>query len=179
MFKELSPTDVTMRELNYFTRGKAMHEALQGLFLSNPRRFKKEYPVDFEDTEATIDLYDNRLKVAIEFKTHDTEDIEQPHKFHLDQLKYYMAILDLDKGAVIYQLLRHKGEKPLKQFPVYMKKWERLAQLAKLSSEMESLKNAVDKKDPSLARAIYDDKELNWLCWTCPFKTECEGMRPT
>lgn len=154
-----------------------MHEALQSLITSNPRRFKKEYPIEYGEIEGSVDLYDTKYKIPIEFKSHDTETIDKPHSYHEDQLKYYMAILNVPFGVIMYQLLRQKKKGFLVQFVIQMSEWERMRQLSKLSEEMEKLLRAVDNKDPSFARAIYHDNDLKWLCWSCPYQSECYRIR--
>ena len=54
---------------------------------------------------------------------------------------------------------------------------QRVEQLEKLVKETRSLQNARKAKDPSLARHVYSDRELNWLCRECPYVKECEKIR--
>jgi hypothetical protein len=54
---------------------------------------------------------------------------------------------------------------------------QRKEQLDKLVTEMKSYRNAMEAKDPSLARGVYSDVELKWLCGDCPYLEECEQMR--
>jgi len=31
-------------------------------------------------------------------------------------------------------------------------------------------------KDPSLARGVFSDKNMNWLCKDCPYVRSCENI---
>jgi hypothetical protein len=42
VFKEIDPLPMTDKDLNLFSSGRAIHEAVQSLFMSNPRRFETE-----------------------------------------------------------------------------------------------------------------------------------------
>jgi hypothetical protein len=51
---------------------------------------------------------------------------------------------------------------------------QRLDQLKKLTEEFNSLQQAVKLKDPSIARGVYSDGSMNWLCKDCPYLKKCE-----
>lgn len=57
-----------------------------------------------------------------------------------------------------------------------MTEQQRKDQLEKLARD-NHLQKALKAMDPSLARGIYLDKELNWLCKECPYAKDCETMR--
>lgn len=88
-----------------------------------------------------------------------------------------MAMQNSPIGYMIYQCIMHFGDRPWREFKVTMTEQQRKEQLEKLVMEITSLQNAMKAKDPSLARNIYLDKELNWLCKECPYAKECETMR--
>jgi hypothetical protein len=46
VFKEIDSLPVTDKDLNIFSSGRAVHEAVQSLFNSNQRRFEKEKYVE-------------------------------------------------------------------------------------------------------------------------------------
>jgi len=69
------------------------------------------------------------------------------------------------------------GNNPWKIFKVTMTEQERTEQLGKLVREIRSLQVAMKAKDPSLARGIYLDKELKWLCEDCAYLKKCEEIR--
>jgi hypothetical protein len=64
-----------------------------------------------------------------------------------------------------------------RQFKITINEQERNEQLEKLEREITSLQVAMKQKDPSLARDIYLDRGLNWLCRECPYAKECERTR--
>jgi hypothetical protein len=83
----------------------------------------------------------------------------RPNKWDVQQLRYYMSMVDSEEGVIIYQV-----NVPMKYaiFPVYMNERER-----KEERDTLSLYHAIETRDPSAAKAIYDDKELEWLCKKC------------
>ena len=54
---------------------------------------------------------------------------------------------------------------------------ERKEQLDKLVVEADSLKGAMEERDPSLARPVYADPKLNWLCSDCQYQVNCKRMQ--
>jgi hypothetical protein len=88
-----------------------------------------------------------------------------------------MAMQGASVGYMVYQCLMHFGSSPFRLFRVTMNEQQRLEQLEKLVKEIGSLQDARKAKDPSLARNVYLNKELNWLCRECPYAKECEKMR--
>jgi hypothetical protein len=71
----------------------------------------------------------------------------------------------------------HFGDRPWREFKVTMTQEQRKQQLEKLVREITSLQIAMKAKDPALARGIFLDNELNWLCRECSYAKECENMR--
>jgi hypothetical protein len=39
------------------------------------------------------------------------------------------------------------------------------------------LQVALEARDPSLAKPVYDDPKLNWLCRECPYQVNCKRMQ--
>jgi hypothetical protein len=170
VFKSIDPLPITDKELNMYSSGRAVHEAVQWLFMSNPGRYEKEKYVEYNDIEGSIDIFDKKRNTPIEFKTLRSSNIEKPKSFQEEQLRYYMAMQDSSNGRMIYQCIMHFGDKPWREFKVTMTEQQRKGQLEKLVKEITSLQNAMKAKDPSLARSVYHDKE-------CPYSKECETMR--
>jgi CRISPR/Cas system-associated exonuclease Cas4 (RecB family) len=177
VFKEIDPLPVTDKDLNLFSSGRAIHEAVQSLFMSDPGRFEKEMYVDYKDIEGHIDIFDKKRKAPIEFKTRRSKSIDEPKDFQVEQLKYYMAMQGSSQGYMIYQCLMQFEGDSWRQFPIHMNKKQRNEQLKKLVREITSLQNAVKEKDPSLARDVNSDVDLNWLCKGCPYAKKCERIR--
>ena len=102
--------------------------------------------------------------------------------YNVDQLRYYMAILNSPSGYIIYQYLgkvKDSDGKDInwKQFKIEMSLTERQEQLRKLSNKMILLKNAIKMKNPALAEGVYDNWSLKWLCDSCPYLEPCKAMR--
>jgi hypothetical protein len=183
------PEEISFKKLGYFTSGKAVHSALQSLYRANRGRFECEKYLEHCGIVGTVDIYDKHRNIPIEFKTYragvwDSAPIlSKPMAYAQDQLMYYMAMLDSPVGHMIYQFLaqpRANGvDIVFKEFEIEMSQHERREKLGQLVQEVTTLKNAIKTKDPSIARAIYDNKNLNWLCKECKYVKECEGMRPT
>src|SRR5207245_773434 len=110
VFKKLNPTPITAKELNFFTSGRAIHDAIQMVANVNEEMFEIEKEIEFQGIQGHIDLYDTKANIPIECKSSRTKEIKEPKKFHIDQLKYYMAFTGADKGAILYQALMHFDE---------------------------------------------------------------------
>jgi CRISPR/Cas system-associated exonuclease Cas4 (RecB family) len=157
-----------------------MHEAIQKLFMSNRMRFEIEKYVEYEGIQGSVDIYDKKKNEPLEFKTLRSATINQPKIFHMEQLMYYMAMLDVPLGQIIYQCILQYGDNPFVCFEITMNQEERENQRKKLLKEIRSLQLAVIEKDPSKARGVFSDKEMNWLCRDCPYVKTCENMeKPT
>jgi hypothetical protein len=86
----------------------------------------------YQDIQGSVDIYDRRRNIPLEFKTTRASDIKEPKSFHVEQLKYYMSILGAEEGYMIYQLLMHFEETPFKAFRITMNANERKEQRDKL-----------------------------------------------
>jgi len=179
VFKQIDPIppSPTDREINMFSSGKSTHEAIQKLFMSNRMRFEVEKYVEHAGIQGSIDIYDKKKNEPIEFKTVRGATIREPKSFHVEQLRYYMAMLDVSIGQIIYQCLMQFGENPFVSFEVTMTETERQQQLLKLEQETNSLQQAISMKDPKLARGVFSDTGMNWLCKDCPYVKSCERIQ--
>jgi hypothetical protein len=176
VFQRIDRRPIGAKTVSIYSAGKAIHEAIQWLFLSDKRTFEREKYVEFEDIQGSVDIYDRRRNIPLEFKTTRASDIKEPKSFHVEQLKYYIAMLGASQGIVLYQLLMHFGNTPFRTFHILMNAQQRKDQRDKLVKEVSSLKRAMEAGDPSLARSVRQDPDLNWMCKDCPYSIECKTM---
>jgi hypothetical protein len=177
VYREIDRLPIDAKTVSIYSAGKAIHEAIQWLFLSDKRTFEREKYIEYEDIQGSVDIYDRRRNIPLELKTTRASEIQEPKTFHVEQLKYYMSILGAEEGYMIYQLLMHFDKTPFKSFRVTMNAQERIDQRLKLVRETNSLKRAIDAGDPSLARPVYNDPSLKWLCNDCPYLVDCKKIR--
>jgi CRISPR/Cas system-associated exonuclease Cas4 (RecB family) len=177
VYREIDPVPISAKTVSIFSAGKAIHGAVQWLFLFDKRTFEREKHLEFKDIQGSVDIYDRRRNIPLEFKTSRASDVREPKSFHVDQLKYYMAILDVPEGYMLYQCLLHFGDTPFKAFRITMNVQERQNQRDKLVKEVNSLKRAMEARDPSIARSVMNDPALNWLCKDCPYFTNCKRIQ--
>ena len=178
VFRKVDRRPIGAKTVSIYSAGKAIHEAIQLLFRSDKRTFELEKYVEFEDIQGSVDIYDRRRNIPLEFKTTRASDIKEPKSFHVEQLKYYISMLPgAQQGYLIYQLLMHFGDTPFKTFRIIMNAQERKDQRDKLVKEVNSLKRAIKAGDPSLARSVEKDQSLNWLCKDCPYLTDCKKIQ--
>jgi CRISPR/Cas system-associated exonuclease Cas4 (RecB family) len=171
--RRLIPQQTTMRELNFFTSGSSIHEALQVLAKSD-ERYEIEKEIKYEGMEGHVDIYDKRGNIPIEFKSSRTRGLKEPKAHHVQQLKYYMSILGADTGVLVYQFLMHFEDEPFKEFIVEMTGDERLRELNNLLTLQENFENGLESKKYMDVKGIFEDKNLNWLCKGCPLFDKCE-----
>lgn len=177
VFRRVYPKPTTMLELNFFTSGRAIHDAIQILAKSHDHgRFEIEKPILHKNIEGHIDLYDSVNNIPIECKTYRSSKIEDPKPHHVDQLKSYLAITNSETGVLLYQLLLNFDDTPFKEFEIRANEYDRKLQLWKLEHNAEIFRNAVDKRDPKLAPSVWDDPTLSWMCKSCPYRQECVKM---
>ena len=177
VFREIDRRPIGAKTVSIYSAGRAIHEAIQLLFLSDKRTFEREKYVEYQDIQGSIDIYDRKHNIPLEFKSARSSDIKEPKSFQVEQLKYYMSILDVPQGYMLYQCLLHFGETPFKAFKISMNAQERKDQRYKLIKEVNSLKRAMEAADPSLARSVIEDPALNWLCEDCPYLTDCKRIQ--
>lgn len=105
MFQKIDRLPIDAKSLSIYSVGKAVHEAIQWLFLSDKRTFEREKYIEYQDIQGSVDIYDRRRNIPLEFKTTRVSDIREAKRFHVEQLKYYMSMLDAPEGYMLYQLL--------------------------------------------------------------------------
>lgn len=167
----------TARELNYFSSGLGIHEAIQTLAQSDKKRFKKEKSVRYNKVEGHIDLYDQINKVPIEIKSIRKESSSEPMDYHIIQLKCYIAILGCDYGLLLYQLMLHKGDQPFVEYPIHTTYQERVRILHELDVRSTLLEEALKSGDPTNLPHIGKDENYEWMCNFCPHVMPCIEMR--
>jgi len=192
VFRKLSPTPCTMRDLNFFTSGRAIHDSIQQLanyasekmnesiqkmkfgehnVISN--RFDIEQAVEWEGIVGHIDLLDTTNNIPIECKSARMKEMDVPKAHYVSQLKAYMAILGSKTGTILVQLLLHFDDKPFREFEITMTEEEINTEKQKLILDKEFYLEALEKKDPMIARGVVDNKEMDWLCKSCPHLEKC------
>jgi CRISPR/Cas system-associated exonuclease Cas4 (RecB family) len=177
VFREIDPLPIDAKTLAIFAIGMSIHGVYQWLLLRDSRRFEREKHLEFRGVMGSADIVDKIRNIPIEFKTTRALNITDPKPWHEQQLKWYMAMLGASEGYIMYQKLMHFGNAPFKTFKITMTEQERKEQLDKLVDEADSLKRAMEARDPSLAKPVYDDPKLNWLCRDCPYQINCKRMQ--
>ena len=175
--RRLNPQPLTMRELNFFTSGRAIGDIIAVLAKSDSGKWVAEHEVRFKNIVAHVDIYDSQNNIPIEVKSSRTKGLEKPKPFHIEQLKCYMAMLNADKGYLLYQFLMNFEDKPFGEFEVNMTKEEREAQLLKMEKQGENFELALKEKNPMVCADIFKNPDLNWLCKDCPLYEKCKGMQ--
>jgi CRISPR/Cas system-associated exonuclease Cas4 (RecB family) len=176
VFSKVDPVPMmTDEEYYFYVSGQADHEVIQRHFMLYPERFRAELEVQYKQVRGRIDIYDKILNNVIDIKTSKSQKILlKPFKFHEKQVRYYMAMVGSDEGQIIYQMNHFHM---YRSFPFFLNAEQRSRLLEEIESEANSLRKAIDARDPSLAKGIYDDKEINWMCTKCPYIEKCQSMR--
>lgn len=175
VFRKIEPRMTTMLELNFYTSGRGIHEAIQNLVESQPDTFEIEKEIEYNGIVGHVDLYDKCNNIPIEAKSVRKKEVLEPYKHHVEQLKSYMAILDAGTGIILYQHLLNFEDKPFKEFEISMTKEERADQRTKLRKEASKFEKAISLNDPMVANGVWKNKDLNWLCKNCPYKASCKA----
>jgi CRISPR/Cas system-associated exonuclease Cas4 (RecB family) len=175
VYSKIDPLPMTDEEIYNYVSGQANHDVIARLFMMYPHRFRFEMEVRYSNIKGKVDVHDRLLNNIIDIKTSKSQKILlKPFKFHEQQVKYYMAMMDSEEGQILYQMNNFGKYFP---FPVYMNTEERKLQLDKLEREAVSLQKAIDASDPALARGIYNDDEMKWLCNSCSYLDKCKTIR--
>lgn len=182
--RRIEPVPTTMKELNFFTSGRAIGDAIQQLSKYSAGKFIIEHEVEMDGIVAHIDLYDSEHNIPIECKSMRVKEIKpdgdgvvRPKPHHLEQIKNYMTMVDSDTGYLLYQFLMHFDETPFAEFEVHMTKEERELQKLRMKSNQIIFERAVASKDGMIADPVIEDKTLNWLCNSCPYVDRCRQER--
>lgn len=190
VFRKLKPVPTTMKELNFFTSGRAIHDAIQTLAQYNPKyQIEKEVEHRFirnieEGSKVDpnlrvtghIDLYDSENNIPVECKSSRANQQKGIKSFHLKQLEIYMAMVNSEKGLMLYQNLMHFGDTPFQEYEVEGTKDKNQTTLKWVEEKAELYANALEQEDPELADDVMNNSDMNWLCKDCVYKKECTEM---
>jgi hypothetical protein len=189
IFQIIDPIQESPQNKIRIATGIAIHSYTQKKIVKNPdpNRFEVEKQLHYRDfIFGNIDLYDKEFGVAVELKTKFLENTKwkvKPFVSHVQQLKDLMAIGNISYGVLVYEVIGGGVEEPLVQFNYQMNSDEREEQLRMLNERATTFLDAKNKKDPALARHVFFDKDLHWLCdridkktgehvW-CPYYWKC------
>jgi len=173
VWRKLNPEPCTMRDLNFFTSGRSIHDTIQTLANHDSKKFEIEKSVEWEGISGHIDLVDTENNIPIECKSARMKEMNVVKPHYVEQLKAYMAILGSKTGTILVQLLMHFDDKPFVEFEVTMDDSEIAETKQKLLLKKELYLEALSKKDPMIASGIVNDSSLNWLCKSCNHFAEC------
>lgn len=179
IIRKLEPEPITMKELNYFTSGRAIHDAIATLAKQCPS-FEIEKEINFNGIIGHVDLYDSAHNIPIECKSMRVKEVKQPKSHHIQQLKYYMAMLGANKGVILYQCLLNFDEKPFVEFEIEMSAKEREDLLDLMINQKIFYEKNLEEKTPMKADNVFHDPNLNWLCVNrdgkpnCPYYHRCK-----
>jgi len=176
-FRILDPKPITNTQLNFFTSGKAIHEALQSLIRKDPDRFELEKEVKLGDIVGHIDIFDKKYHIPIEAKSARIKTMTEPKAHYLKQLEAYMALTNSDTGIILVQCLLNYEDNPFLEFEHHMTVQQRHEVLLQLESDALQLKAGIMNMQPNLVRHIAYDTTLNWKCRYCPYLKPCEAFR--
>jgi hypothetical protein len=99
---------------------------------SGTDRFRSQIRIQYESVVGRIDLYDRLFRKVIEIKTSNSMYMLKPNKWYVQQLRYYISMVDCEEGVIIYQL-----NVPMKYaiFPIHMNETERKQERDRLKKE--------------------------------------------
>ena len=69
VYREIDRLPIDAKTVSIYSAGKAIHEAVQLLFLSDKRSFEREKYVELDDIQGSVDIHDRRRNIPLEFKT--------------------------------------------------------------------------------------------------------------
>lgn len=183
-FERIEGREFTEQTLMYFCSGEFQHQKLQSLLGAE---FDCEKEIIWNDIVFHPDVIWKPQNVVIEIKTARTDSvIKEPKVTHIDQLKFYMAVLNAPYGILQY-IIMNKYENCFPVHYITLEHDEREKILEQLVTDAEELRAGIELKDASLVQHKANDPkyiqklpsgyEYNWLCKGCQFKTQCDEMR--
>src|SRR5215203_5377448 len=99
VFTVIDPVPMTDEVLYDYVSGQAAHDVIERLFMVFPNRFRSEKELQYKNIKGKIDIYDKLLNNVVDIKTSKSQKILlKPFRFHEEQVKYYMAMIDSDEG---------------------------------------------------------------------------------
>jgi len=180
VFRKIDPRDITDKELNFFTSGYAIHEAIQTL-VDTDDKYEIEKEIKFGDITAHIDVFNKTTHTPIEAKSYRGKTMKEPKKIYVEQLKAYMALTGSDTGIIFVQCLMNFEEDPFIEFDIKMTADQRQEVLERLEYDTALLKSAFMNEDPFIANHVYGNPVFyssykwpyNWKCEDCPYQEPC------
>jgi hypothetical protein len=132
----IDPVPMMEAELYDYISGQAAHDVIERLFTMYPTRFRSEKEIQYCNIKGKLDIHDKLVNNVIDIKSSKSQEtLFRPFKFHEEQVRSYMAIIDSEEGQIIYQM-NNFGKYLC--FPIFMTAKERKKQLGKLESEAVS-----------------------------------------
>jgi CRISPR/Cas system-associated exonuclease Cas4 (RecB family) len=165
-----APFNPKMR--NWILSGEQIHAFAESILEKDRFETEKEIQTD-TGLVGKVDIYIKEENRPVEYKSTRSAKRNVPKKFHINQLKKYMAILGSRTGTLFYQLTNDYSIDPFPSFDFQIDEKERRKLLQSMEEDRQMIEKAKKEKDPSIARAIRYNLDLNWLCKDCPFTTEC------
>lgn len=175
-YQKIDPVPLTIQQLNFFSSGNAVHDAISRLAMRHPD-FEYKKKIQWKNIIGEIDLYYKPDNIPIEAKSMRVGEVLNPKPHHLSQLKAYMAMASADYGILFYQLLHHFKEEPLRVYDITMTESERNETREHLETDAVALERAIHTASPAQARHIAYNTDLNWLCKYCPWEKQCIALR--
>lgn len=187
IFEIVNPKGQSYQAKENTRKGRDIHKQIQRwLKKSFPEVYEIERSVQFKNLIfGSIDVYDKKLDIVIEIKVSPKEKTvnsswdEKPRTWDVEQLKYLMAMNNTSRGKII--LVFPNGMITVKEFDHIMLEGEKKRYLMKLDENAKSFLIAKNSRDPGLAKHVFFDGNLNWLCQRkgevmCPYFFQCMSM---
>jgi CRISPR/Cas system-associated exonuclease Cas4 (RecB family) len=177
------------------TKGKLFHQTIQEyLVQAYPDRMVNEKPVKYNCSSAftserngsylvytlgRIDVFDKIDNTPWEIKTSfSKKEITKPRSYHIQQLKYYMAMTNSKEARLLYcQLGPEFNNDPFREFPITMTDEELYESHLQLIRESLKLASDISSRRAEFSNHVAYDPERRWLCNSCSFSQECLNMR--
>jgi hypothetical protein len=111
VFSTIDPLPMTNAELYKLISGQTDHDIIERHFMLYPDRFKSEMQIRYKQVTGKIDIYDKKLSNVLDIKTSKSNQILlDPFKFHVEQVKYYMAMINSDIRSLYNNKTKRKTE---------------------------------------------------------------------
>lgn len=160
-FNKVNPKPPTETQLGYYVDGYRRHLALQTL-----TNIEREFRIEKYGIKGSIDLYDGRE--PIEVKT--TRAISGIPQHYINQLGFYCAIVDSQRGHLIIQRLNNK-EMPWEWHTVEWTQDELKELCFNIVHRSSLLKTALTLQKPGILPIVGGG--MTWICTNCQHKNEC------
>ena len=177
LLRRLDPKPLTIRTMMFFFIGECVHRGIEHLLKKYyPDEVEIEKAVQYKGLIGTMDSIIN--KTVCEYKTSWSSKPEMKQQYR-DQAEGYIAMSDAEQGKVMIIMLMWilKGKIPFQIHELKMAGEDKKKRLEWIESETISYKNALDKNDWTLARAV-KNTPMEWKCskgteYECPYLKQC------